>query len=174
MLSLISDISVLDGIVADNVLTIKEAKKIANELFETIAMFPQCKALSAPQCGINKNVFVVIAREPIFFANCKILEGFHEIDVLETNIHAPKKIFATHRYCRIYLESLSFNKPVYFGYDKKKDDGVNLTSPIILSHPVIQESIYIQQMLDIINGNIKYIEYANKPTTDSQGQDAIV
>jgi len=115
------------------------------ELFTELSKNSAGNCLSANQIGKFEQVGVVNVNFPIHFINPKIIEKDIPLQVVESSLSFPNQLFITKRYGAIVVKAQNFGKPVYFGIPRN-------ASEFTVESKIVQESIYIQQMIDSMNG----------------------
>jgi peptide deformylase len=143
-------------------------KAIAHQLFKVLDNCTTAKFLSANQLGIDFSVGVINVREPLYFINPKIIDTFGlQFEYIEGDNSLPGEIIETMRFGRILVSAINFKNPIWFGV-KQEQTHLLYTDKIARTHPVVEECIAIQHMIDNINGisvysrNSEY-SYKNKP-----------
>ena len=120
---------------------------IVKKLFTVLSENSAGNCIAANQIGEYIHVGVVNVKFPIHFVNPKIIEKDMPLQVIEASLSFPNQIFVTKRYGAIIVEADNFEKPVYFGIPRD-------ASEFSIESNIVQEAIYIQQMIDSLNGII--------------------
>lgn len=122
---------------------------ISHILFKVLEKYKTAKHLSANQIGIYSQVGVINVREPLYFINPIILDVAGPIEYLESDNLFPGKLASTKRYGRVLISSLNFKSPIWMGV--KTHQLHLLQDPSALAHPVIEECVAVQHVIDSIN-----------------------
>ena len=94
----------------------KEAKEIADELFEILNKNKNGVGLAANQIGINKAVCVVNVWRPLWFMNPSFISaGSEKVHFNVGCLSFPDSIITTERYRHISVTADNHEKQLYFG-----------------------------------------------------------
>ena len=132
--------------------TLEEGEEIARQLFLVLNKEKTGIGLAANQIGINKSVFVINVREPLYFINPEVLETGKSqiIGYPETCLSIPKKICYTARRKTIKISAMNILEPKIFG-DLESEENYMLPDEV-LKNEKIQECIAIQHEMDHLMG----------------------
>lgn len=99
----------------EHVESLEDGEAIATHLFEVLNDAGGI-GLTANQIGINKSVFVINVKKPMYFINPVLLEtGQNIVPFAESCLSIPKKVVTTARYTYVKLTADNLDGPIEFG-----------------------------------------------------------
>lgn len=137
--------------VTERIEYIDEGERIAAELLKTLSNTKTGIGLTANQIGINKSVFVVNVKQPLYFINPKIInKSESKVIYKESCLSIPKYIAITKRHTWIEITADNLDKPIIYGTVDKTYD--NLDIDTLLDDIDLLECIAIQHEYDHTQG----------------------
>lgn len=151
------------NIETEKVESIEEGEKIAAILFKVLNNTKAGIGLTANQIGINKSVFVVNVKEPLYFINPVITRKSEQLVVYkESCLSVPRKTEITIRSSWVEIMADNLELPIIFGNKDKNYKNIKLEE--YFSDLDLLESIAIQHEFDHTLGIlITDIGIGNKP-----------
>lgn len=136
---------------------LEEGQEIARVLFEFLAKSKNGIGLSAIQLGIFKKVSVINVKEPLYFINPKIVNGYYPVEMYEECLSFPRKKVKVNRLAKIQVEALNLKEIITFGYqgDLSKDY-INGEHKNKLDMKDLLECVCLQHEIDHCNSITMY------------------
>jgi len=125
--------------------SIEEGEKIAAELFSVLNDSGTGIGLTANQIGIDKSVFVINVKEPLYFINPRIItSSINKVPYVETCLSIPKYTALTLRNQWVEITADNLEEPVTFGNKDKVYKNEDIKTPEYFDDKDLLEAVTFQ------------------------------
>lgn len=138
----------------EKVSSIEEGEKIATKLFNILNETKAGVGLTANQIGINKSVFVINVKEPLYFINPEIIEHSKtNVYYKESCLSIPqRKNVTTKRYNYVVIKADNLKEPMKFEGDNKEQNYKDIVE--MFNDSGLFECIAVQHEFDHTRGKL--------------------